>query len=198
MVLTALSENSKIVIKNVNINPSRIGVITILKKMGVKISFQNKKYYKGEKIADIKIKSTKLIKSINCPVKLNASAIDEFLVIFLCAAKAKGISYFKNLEELNKKESPRLKLGSKLLNQLGIKTKLTKDSIKIFGNPAINLEKSINIENYYKDHRIFMTSVIAALTFGGRWKIDDIDSYKSSFPSFLKILKKLGYEFKFV
>ena len=108
MVLTALSENSKLVIKNVNINPSRIGIITILKKMGVKIIFQNKKNYKGEKIADIKIKSSKSIKPINCPVELNTSAIDEFLVIFLLAAKADGVSSFKNLGELNKKESPRL------------------------------------------------------------------------------------------
>ena len=121
MVLTALSENFKVNHKNVNINPSRIGVITILKKMGVKISFQNKKNYKGEKIADIKIKSAKLIKSINCPAKLNTSAIDEFLVIWILAAKAKGISYFKNLEELNKKESPRLKWGSRILNKMGVK-----------------------------------------------------------------------------
>ena len=85
-----------------------------------------------------------------------------------------------------------------MLNQLGIKTKLKKDSIKIFGNPAINFRKTINIKNYYKDHRIFMTSVIAALTFGGKWKISDVDSYKSSFPSFLKIIKKLGYKFKLV
>ena len=82
MVLTALSENSELIIKNVNINPSRIGIITILKKMGVKIIFK-KKSYKGEKIADIKIKSSRFIKPINCPIKLNASAIDEFLVIFL-------------------------------------------------------------------------------------------------------------------
>ena len=87
-------------------------------------------------------------------------------------------------------------MGSQILNQLGIKTKLTKDSIKIFGDPALNLKKSISIKNYYKDHRIFMTSVIAAFTFGGKWKIDDIDSYKSSFPSFLDIIKKLGFKFK--
>ena len=60
----------------------------------------------------------------------------------MAAAKANGVSSFSNLGELNKKESPRLKLGSKLLNQLGIKTKLTKDSIKIFGNPGINLKKN--------------------------------------------------------
>ena len=114
------------------------------------------------------------LKKINCPPNLNSNLIDEFLIIFLAAAKAKGVSSFSNLGELNKKESPRLKLGSKLLNQLGIKTKLTKDSIKIFGNPNINLKKTINIKNYYKDHRIFMTSVIAAFTFGGKWKIDDV------------------------
>ena len=87
-------------------------------------------------------------------------------------------------------------MGSKLLNQLGIKTKVTKDSIKIFGNPGIKPKKNIKIKNYFKDHRIFMTSVIAAYTFGGKWKIDDVNSYKSSFPSFLNIIKKLGYKFK--
>ena len=135
---------------------------------------------------------------INCPPNLNSNLIDEFLILFLVAAKANGVSSFSNLGELNKKESPRLKLGSKLLNELGIKTELTKDSIRIFGNPAVDLKRTINIKNYYKDHRIFMTSVIAAFTFGGKWKIDDIDSYKSSFPSFLDIVKKLGYKFKLV
>ncbi len=198
IVLTLLSKNCELKIKNVNVNPSRIGYIGVLNKMGAKIKMMNIKKRYGERHADIFVKSQPILRKISCPSSLNSNLIDEFLIIFLVAAKANGVSSFSNLEELNKKESPRLKLGSKLLNQLGIKTKLTKDSIKIFGNPAINLKKTIKIENYYKDHRIFMTSVIAALTFGGKWKINDIDSYKSSFPSFLKILKKLGYEFKFV
>ena len=191
MILTALSKDSELVIKNVNINSSRIGVITILKKMGVKIIFKNKKLYKGEKIADIKIKNSKSIKAINCPTKLNASAIDEFLVIFLLAAKAKGISYFKKLGELNQKESPRLKWGSKILNKMGIRNITTKDSIKIFGNPKLNINKKIIIKNYLKDHRVFMTSVIAALSFGGYWKIHNSESIKSSFPNFLKIINDL-------
>ncbi len=191
MVLTALSNDSELVIKNVNINPSRIGIITILKKMGIKIIFQNKKIYKGEKISDIKIKNSKLIKPINCPTKLNASAIDEFLVIFLIAARANGISYFKNLEELNQKESPRLKWGSKILNKMGVKNEVTKNSIKIFGNPKLKINKKIIIKNYLKDHRVFMTSVIAALSFGGHWKIYNRDSIKSSFPNFLKIINDL-------
>tara|TARA_A100001015_G_scaffold319146_1_gene441167 strand:+ start:2928 stop:4262 length:1335 start_codon:yes stop_codon:yes gene_type:complete len=198
IVLTLLSKNCELKIKNVNVNQSRTGYIKILNKMGAKIKIKNVKIRYGEKQADIIVKSQPVLKKINCPPSLNSNLIDEFLIIFLAAAKAEGVSSFSNLGELNKKESPRLKLGSKLLNYLGIKTKLTKDSIKIFGNPNINLKKNINIKNYYKDHRIFMTSVIAAIAFGGKWKIDDVNSYKSSFPSFLDILKKLGFKFKLI
>ena len=191
IVLTALSENSKITIKNVNINPSRVGIITILKMMGVKIIFKNKKIYKGEKNADILIESPKNLKAINCPPRLNSGAIDEFLVIFLIAAKANGTSYFKDLAELNQKESPRLKWGSKILNEMGIKTITTEDSIKIFGNPNLKINKKIIIKNYLKDHRVFMTSIIAGLTFGGEWEIHDKDSIKTSFPNFLDIVNDL-------
>ena len=191
IVLAALSIKSKMVIKNVNINPSRTGIVKILKMMGVRIIFENISTYKKEKTADITIESAKNLKGINCPKKLNSSAIDEFLVIFLIAAKAKGISYFKGLSELNKKESPRLKWGSKILKSMGIKTITTDDSIKIFGNPNLKLNKKIIIKNYLKDHRVFMTSVIAALTFGGNWIIHDKDSIKTSFPSFLKIIDSI-------
>ncbi len=191
LVLTALNNNCELTIKNVNINPSRIGIITILKRMGVKIRFRNQKIYKGEKNADIKIISPKSLKSINCPPKLNSGAIDEFLLIFLVAAKANGVSYFKDLAELNQKESPRLKWGEKILNKIGVKTITTEDSIKIFGNPKLNLTKKIVIKNFLKDHRVFMTCIIAALSFGGEWNIYDKDSINSSFPNFLKIINNL-------
>ena len=191
IVLTALSEKSKLIIKNVNINPSRIGIITILKKMGVDITFKNKKIYKGEKNADIQIKSSKKLNSINCPISLNSSAIDEFLVIFLVAARAKGVSYFKDLAELNQKESPRLIWGAKILKKIGIKTITTKDSIKIFGNPNVKVNKKIIIKNFLKDHRVFMTSVVGALSFGGEWRIHNKDSIKTSFPNFLNIISNL-------
>tara|TARA_B100000787_G_scaffold127664_1_gene96740 strand:+ start:787 stop:2106 length:1320 start_codon:yes stop_codon:yes gene_type:complete len=192
MVLTTLTKNSKLLIKNVNINPSRVGVITILKKMGAKISLKNKRNYRGEKISDILIKSSNNLKAINCPAELNSSAIDEFLIIFLIAANAKGISYFKGLSELNEKESPRLIWGSKILNMMGIKTELTKDSIKIYGQPNLEITNPITVKNYLKDHRVFMMSAIAALTCGGHWKIYDKDSINTSFPSFLKIVKDIS------
>ncbi len=191
LVLTALNNNCELTIKNVNINPSRIGIITILKKMGVKIKFKNQKIYKGEKNADIKIISPKSLKPIICPSKLNSGAIDEFLLIFLVAAKANGVSYFKDLAELNQKESPRLKWGEKILNKIGVKTITTNDSIKIFGNPKLNVTKKIVIKNFLKDHRVFMTSIIAALSFGGEWNIHDKDSVNTSFPNFLRIIKNL-------
>tara|TARA_Y100001958_G_C21235151_1_gene561409 strand:+ start:1026 stop:2363 length:1338 start_codon:yes stop_codon:yes gene_type:complete len=191
MVLTALTKNSKLLIKNVNINPSRVGIITILKKMGVNIFLRNKRFYKNEKVANIFIKSSSNLKSIKCPPKLNSSAIDEFLLIFLVAAKADGVSTFKNLDELNQKESPRLKWGSKILNYLGVKNKLTNSSIKIYGNPNLSNNNKIIIKNYLKDHRVFMTSVIASLLFGGKWQIQNSKSIMTSFPAFLKIVRKL-------
>jgi 3-phosphoshikimate 1-carboxyvinyltransferase len=192
IALTTLVDDSKLLIKNVNINSSRIGVITILKKMGAKILLKNQKNYRGERISDIFIKSSKNLKAINCSSELNSSAIDEFLIIFLIAARAKGISYFKDISELNQKESPRLDWGSKILNMMGVKTELTKDSIRIYGQPNLKIKKIITIKNYLKDHRIFMMSTIAALTCGGEWRIHDKDSINTSFPTFLNIIKKIS------
>ena len=192
IVLAALTKNSRLEIKNVNINPSRMGVFYILKLMGIRIVKLNVRNYKGEKIADLIVKGTNNIKPINCPIKFNSSAIDEFLLIFLVAAKAKGVSYFRNLSELDQKESPRLKWGSKILNKIGIKNILTEKSIKIFGNPNLKVNKKIVIKGFLKDHRVFMTSVIAALSFGGKWQIFDKESINTSFPSFLKKVDYLG------
>jgi len=193
IVLTLLSKNSKITIQNVNINESRIGLIKILKIMNGKITFKNKRIYKGEKIADIFVKSSKILKPINCPSSLNSSAIDEFLLIFLVAGtKTKGISTFKELGELNKKESPRLNIAIKFLRMIGIKVLRNKNDIKIYGKPNLDLKKNFHIKNFLKDHRIFMMSCIAALTLGGNWKINDKDSINTSFPKFLNILKNLG------
>ena len=190
IALTLLSKKSQLRLKNINLNPSRLGILKILNKMGANIKLKNIKTFKGERRGDIFVKSDKELKAINCPSSLNSSAIDEFLIIFLIAAKSKGVSYFKDLSELNKKESPRLKLGSKILNMIGIKTKLTRNSIKIYGQPNISLSKKYEVKNYLKDHRIMAMCTIAALTFGGNWKIYDPESINTSFPSFLKILNE--------
>ena len=166
--------------------------------MGANIKYSNKKKYKGELAADIVIKSCEKLKSINLSPKNNSSAIDEFLLIFLVASKCNGISTFRNLSELNKKESKRLDWGIKILKMMGIKVKKIKDNgVKIWGKPSLMLEKNYVIKDFLKDHRVFMVSVIAALTLGGKWKIHDANkSFKTSFPTFLKILKNLGAKIK--
>ena len=95
------------------------------------------------------------------------------------------------MAELNQKESPRLIWGSKILKHLGVKNIITKSSIKIFGNPNLSISRKITIKNYFKDHRVFMTSVIAALSFGGDWTIHNKDSINTSFPNFMNIINEL-------
>ena len=192
LVLTLLSDKSRIKIKNVNINNTRTGIIKILNKMNAKIYFKNKRNYNGELVADIFVTSKKKLKGINCPKNLNSSAIDEFLVIFLVAAKANGVSTFRDLGELNKKESPRLDLALKFLDMIGIKTLRNKNDVKIYGNPNLKLKGNYIVKEFMKDHRIFMMACVAALTFGGKWKIYDKNSIKTSFPEFLVKIKELG------
>ena len=127
---------------------------------------------------------------------MNSRLIDELLIIFLICAKAKGISYFKNLGELRHKESDRLKIAANFLKMIGVKVRVKSNGIKIHGNPNLELNKSYVMKNFNKDHRVFMMACIAALTLGGSWKINDKDSINSSFPTFLPIIKKIGAKIK--
>ena len=192
IALTLLGNNSKILLKNINVNKSRTGILDILKKMNAKVKLKNKKIYNGESVADISIDSANELKSINCPTNYNSRCIDEFLIIFLICAKAKGVSYFRNLKELRNKESDRLKISINFLKMIGIKVVSKSNNLKIYGNPNLKLKKSYLVKNFKKDHRVFMMSCVAALTLGGKWKILDKDAINSSFPKFLKILKNIG------
>ena len=196
IVLTLLAKHSIIKIKNINLNPTRTGIIIILKKMNAKIKLINIKTKCGEKVGDIVVKSSTL-KSINCPASLVPSTIDEFTILMIAAAKAKGITTFSGLGELNKKESPRLNLMNSILNQIGIKTKLKQTTIKIIGNPKINLIKSYIINTHF-DHRVCMSVFVMCQIFGGQIKIKDFNSVATSFPNFLNLMKQLGakYEIK--
>ena len=78
---------------------------------------------------------------------------------------------------------------------MGVKNILKKDSIKIYGNPNLIIKKKIIVDNFLKDHRVFMTSVVAALTLGGEWLISSKDSVNTSFPSFINKIKSLGGKF---
>lgn len=196
IVLTLLAKHSVIKIKNVNLNPTRTGIIIILKKMNAKIKLTNIKTKSREIVGDIIVKSSTL-KSINCPTSLVPSTIDEFTILMIAAAKAKGITTFSGLGELNKKESPRLNIMNSILNQIGIKTELKQETIKIIGNPKINLNKSYTINTCF-DHRVCMSVFVMCQIFGGQIKIKNFDSVTTSFPNFLNLMKHLGakYEIK--
>ena len=196
VVQTLLSKKSSLLIKNVCINKTRTGFIQILKKMGGKIKLLNKKKYFGEPIADLFIQSSNL-KGINVPTKWITNSIDDLVVIWVACALAKGKSKFTGISELRLKESDRIKTMSELLTKLKIKINSTKDSLNIYGNPNINLKKTIQISSNL-DHRIAMASFIAGQVTGCKIFIKDFETVSSSFPNFLKFQKKIGakYEIK--
>ena len=112
---------------------------------------KNQKKYKGEVTSDIHIKSNNSLNAIKCPKYLNSSAIDEFLIIFLVAAKSRGISTFKDLGELNKKESPRLDIGVSFLRKIGVKVIRKNNDIKIIGNPKLKLNKKLIVLSFLSE-----------------------------------------------
>ena len=161
--------------------------------MNAQIKLINIKNICGEKVGDIVVKSSHL-KAINCPASLVPSTIDEFPILMVAAAKANGISIFSGLDELNRKESPRLKAMNLILNKIGVKTKMKRDKIKIFGNPHITLNKSLEIDTYF-DHRICMSAFVIGQIFGNQIKIKDCNSIATSFPNFFNIMKQIGAKY---
>ena len=196
VVQTLLAKKSSLLIKNVCINKTRIGFIQILKKMGGKIKILNKKKYFGEMVGDLFVQSSNL-KGINVPLKWITSSIDDLVVIWVACGLANGKSYFKGLSELRLKESDRIKTMSEVLNKLGIKTQSTKDSLKIYGKPKINIKKNINIKSNL-DHRIAMASFVAGQVTGNNILIKGFETVSSSFPNFLKLQKKIGAKYEII
>ena len=194
IALTLLTPKSKLLIKNVNCNPTRIGFIKILKRMNANIKIKNLKKKSGELIGDIFIKSSSL-KPIHCPKILVPSSIDEFPLLFIIASVVKGVSKFSGIGELRHKESDRIKSIEVGLKQLGIKTKSEKNSLKIFGNPEIKVKKKLII--FPKDdHRIAMSFFCLGQLIGGNIKINNFETVNTSFNKFLSIMKKIGAEYE--
>ena len=193
--LTLLNKNSSLKIKNVGLNPRRIGFYNLLKKHGAKISFNNKKKNNHEAVGDIVIK-----KSIIKPIKANASyyvsSTDEYPILFVIAALTPGISTFKGIGDLANKESNRVQEMKRVLNQIGIKCKSSKNEMKIFGKKEIK-KKNMTIKvPSLGDHRICMSTVILSLITGVKAEIKSFETVKTSSPSFLNIIKSLGGNFE--
>ena len=192
--LTLLTPNSKLKIKKVNYNPTRTGFINVLKKMNANIKVINLKKQSGELVGDIIIESS-ILKPINCSKELVPTIIDEFPLLFSIAATIKGTSKFSGINELRHKESDRIKNMEIGLNQIGIKTKSTKSSLKIFGNSSIQIKRTLKIFPK-KDHRIAMSFFCLGQVLGGKVLINNFETVNTSFPKFLTIMKKIGAKYE--
>ena len=193
--LTLLNKDSSLKIKNVGLNPTRIGFYELLKKHGAKIKFKDIKKSNNEIYGDIYIKSCK-IKPIRATKEYYVKSTDEYPILFVIAALTNGISVFKGIKDLVNKESNRIKEMQKILKQINIKSVASKDEIKIYGKRLIkNKNKKINVPNL-GDHRICMATQILSLTTGVKAKINNFETVYTSAPSFLKIIKSLGGKFE--
>ena len=195
VALTLLNKNSKIKIKNVGLNPTRIGFFKILKKHGGKIRFMNLRKKNNEIRGDVSVQSSN-IKPIQASKEYYVNSTDEYPLLFVIAGLTKGTSVFKGIGDLANKESNRILEMQKILKQIGIKSISTKNEIKIYGvnNTKMN-EKKIIVPNL-GDHRICMSSFILSLITGVNTKIKNFETVFTSSPSFLKTMKKLGAKFE--
>ena len=195
--MAIFSKKSNLIIKNVCLNPRRLGFYKLLKKHGAKISFKNVKKNFNEIIGDLHIKSSK-VKPIKASASYYPSTADEYVILSVCAALIPGVSVFKGISDLSNKESSRAHEVKKILSQIGIKCKLNKNEMKIFGSKNIKINnKIIKISNLL-DHRICMATVCLSLLTGIKSVIKNFETVDTSSPSFLKIINSIGgkYEIK--
>lgn len=194
--LTVHNNNSSIFIKNVCLNPTRIGFYQLLKKHGANIKFKNINKKNNELRGDIIVKSCKL-KPIKASKKYYVNSTDEYPILFVLASLVKGVSIFEGIGDLANKESNRISEMQKILKQINIKSIASKNHIKIFGKGVIDAsDKKINVPNL-GDHRICMSAFILALLTGAQTKIKNFETVFTSSPSFLKIMKNnLGVSFE--
>ena len=188
MVAGCISENSSIHLNSVNINPTRTGVIDILKLMGGNIELSNERLQAGELIADIKVTSSRL-KGIEIPENLVPLAIDEFPVLFIAASCAEGDTILTGAKELRVKESDRIQVMADGLTSLGIKNEVLEDGIRISGG---EFKKQTNSIKSHHDHRISMAFAIASVRSKFDIEIEGVDNVKTSFPNFIELANSIG------
>jgi len=185
MVLALLSKNSQITFKNLCVNPSRTGVISILKLMGADIQFTHNRINAGEKIADVVVKSSDL-HGIEIPHEYIASAIDEFPILFIAASQAKGQTRLTDAMELRKKESDRITVMADGLKILGIDCHELEDGLVINGGKLKG--GHVDAED---DHRCAMSFLIAGQIANDPITVKNCENIMTSFPNFLSICDDL-------
>ncbi|MFN9587386.1 MAG: bifunctional prephenate dehydrogenase/3-phosphoshikimate 1-carboxyvinyltransferase [Pseudomonadaceae bacterium] len=186
LVAASIAEGSELVLEHVGINPTRTGVIDILKLMGGDITLENQREVGGEPVADIRVRAAKL-KGIDIPEDLVPLAIDEFPVLFVAAACAEGRTVLRGAEELRVKESDRIQVMADGLIALGVKAEPTPDGIIIEGGTIGGGEVWA-----HGDHRIAMSFSVASLRASAPIRIHDCANVATSFPNFLALAAEVG------
>jgi len=186
LVGASIAPGSDLLLEHVGMNPTRTGVIDILQRMGAAITVINERDVGGEPVADLHVQSAPL-KGINIPPELVPLAIDEFPVIFIAAACARGKTVLTGAEELRVKESDRIQVMADGLNTLGIQAEATADGMIIEGGtPGAGRVAS------HGDHRIAMAFSMAALRAQGEIEIRDCANVTTSFPGFAEQAGRVG------
>nr|WP_305777809.1 bifunctional prephenate dehydrogenase/3-phosphoshikimate 1-carboxyvinyltransferase [Pseudomonas sp. Hg5Tf] len=186
LVAASIAEGSELVLEHVGINPTRTGVIDILRLMGGDITLENQREVGGEPVADLRVRGAKL-KGIDIPEHLVPLAIDEFPVLFVAAACAEGRTVLRGAEELRVKESDRIQVMADGLLTLGVKCEPTPDGIIIDGGPIGGGEV-----HGHGDHRIAMAFSVASLRATAPIRIHDCANVATSFPNFLALCAEVG------
>jgi 3-phosphoshikimate 1-carboxyvinyltransferase len=187
LVAASIVPNSDITLEHVGVNPTRTGVIDILKAMGADITLENKQLVGGEEVADVRVKSSAL-KGIHIPEKLVALAIDEFPVLFVAAACAEGKTVLTGAEELRVKESDRIQSMAEGLIAIGVDAQATDDGMIIQGGPI----KGGVVESH-DDHRIAMSFAVAGQQSESGIQVNNCENVNTSFPSFVSLAKHCGF-----
>lgn len=186
MVAACIIKNAEIILLNVGINPTRVGIIDVLKKMGANIKLENQRVISGEPIADIIVKSSKL-KGISIGQTMIPGLIDEIPILTVAACLAKGRTEIREANELRVKETDRIKSMVTELNKMGAKVIELEDGLIIDGVQGLT---GAEVESY-GDHRTAMSLAIAGLVAQGKTKINNVDCIHTSFPEFNKTLKEI-------
>ncbi len=188
MVAAAVSKDSDLVVEHVGMNPTRTGIIDILKLMGADIQLENFHEVGGEPVADVHIKYAPL-KGIHIPEELVALAIDEFPVLFVAAAAAEGQTVLTGAEELRVKESDRIQVMADGLLAVGIDAQPTPDGMII--NAGCQTPQNAEVQSHH-DHRISMAMTVAGINAAAEIVIDDCANVNTSFPVFLDLINQVG------
>jgi 3-phosphoshikimate 1-carboxyvinyltransferase len=186
ILATLVSEDADILIKKVGVNPTRTGVIDILKGMGADLVLENRRFLGKEPVADLRVRASQLQGGEVDPA-LVSLAIDEFPALFVAAAAAKGTTVFSGLEELRVKESDRIAAMADGLRRLGIHVEETPDGATVHGGRF----KSGEVESYH-DHRVAMSLAIAGTIADGEVLVRGVDNVDTSFPGFRDLMISLG------